>query len=63
MVETTALGAAMAAAFTLNLWTAKSDEISFSGTIFRPQMEKSVTDEKFSRWKEAVARSVGWAKI
>ena len=64
MVETTALGAAMAAAFTLNLWNPKSsDDMLASGTIFQPKMEKSVMDKKFLRWKEAVERSFGWAKV
>ena len=63
MVETTALGAAMAAAFTLKLWNFDSDQITNSRKIFNPKMEKSVRDEKFSRWKDAISRSVGWAKF
>ena len=63
MVETTALGAAMAAAFALNLWDFNSDQIANSRKVFSPKMAKSVRDEKFARWKDAISRSVGWAKF
>ena len=63
MVETTALGAAMAAALTLKLWNLKANEMTSSATIFHPKMSKSEANEKFGRWKEAIARSVGWAKV
>ena len=65
MVETTALGAAMAAAFTLDLWRPGSD-ISLSSpsaTLFHPKMERYKATEKFTRWKEAIRRSIGWAKL
>ena len=65
MVETTALGAAMAAAFTLDLWNPGSDISlsSTSATLFHPKMERYKATEKFTRWKEAIRRSVGWAKL
>lgn len=63
MVETTALGAAMAAAFTLELWDLQSNEMSSTATVFNPKMERSEANEKFTRWKDAIGRSVGWSKV
>ena len=65
MVETTALGAAMAAAFTLDLWNPDSNISlsSTSATLFHPKMERYEATEKFTRWKEAIRRSIGWAKL
>ena len=63
MVETTALGAAMASAYALDLWDFQSNQISSSATVFKPSMEKSVASEKFSRWKDAISKSVGWCKV
>ena len=63
MVETTALGAAMAAAYALGLWDFQSNEMSSTATVFKPKMEKSQADAKFSRWKEAISKSFGWSKV
>ena len=63
MVETTALGAAMASAYALGLWDFQSNEISSSATVFKPKMEKSKASAKFARWKDAISKSVGWCKV
>ena len=63
MVETTALGAAMASAYAVGLWDFQSNEISSSATVFKPKMEKSKAISKFARWKDAISKSVGWCKV
>ena len=63
MVETTALGAAMAAAYALELWDLQSNEKLSSSTVFKPKMVKSEANAKFSRWKDAISKSVGWCKV
>ena len=63
MVETTALGAAMAAAYALELWDLQSNEKLSSSTVFKPKMDKSEANAKFSRWKDAISKSVGWCKV
>ncbi len=63
MVETTSLGAAIAAAKTVGLWKnevgkAKADENK--STIFYPAMEDDVREAKFARWMKAIEKSFGW---
>ena len=56
IVERTAFGAALAAAFPLGLWSFDSDPIPGAITTFRPTMDKSVRDEKFRHWEEVIRK-------
>ena len=61
MAETTSLGAALAAAKTVGLWSVKDrDEGQTEVSVFRPEMEASLSDRKFKRWGEAIQRSLNW---
>lgn len=72
MVETTSLGAALAAAWTLGLWSMDQKDLPVhsddhhhhhkEATVFHPHMQMDVRDAKFGRWDEAVQRSLGWEK-
>ena len=71
MSETTSLGAALAAASTVGLWSIKDHEASTATeseqpqnvSIFKPEMRKEIRDAKFKRWTDAIQRSLGWASI
>ena len=63
MAETTSLGAALAAAKTMGLWSLESSEDKSSMTSFNPSMAKDIRDSKYKRWGEAIQRSLNWAKI
>lgn len=63
-VETTALGAALAAGVTLELW---SGDVLFAphqarkgATEFTPSGEAEARSLRYMRWKSAVGRSLGW---
>jgi glycerol kinase len=61
--ETTALGAALLAGLTSGIWT--RDELeSFNKAekVFAPQMEEEERERRYSAWKDAVSRTVGWEK-
>ncbi|XP_018579616.1 glycerol kinase [Anoplophora glabripennis] len=62
MLETTALGAAIAAgtAKGVEVWNAEKIEPVPSDT-FCPSISDDVRDIKYSRWKMAIRRSFGWA--
>ncbi len=62
-VETTALGAAMAAGYAIGLWNFESDIDSNSrdGDIeFKPKMDAKERSKKINVWKKAVERSLKW---
>jgi glycerol kinase len=63
MRETTALGAAIAAGFAVDIWR-EFDELKEINKkdrmIFRPQIEKSKSDRMFKKWEQAVEMSKGW---
>ena len=63
MAETTSLGAALAAAKTMGLWSLESNEDQSSTTSFSPSMSSEIRDAKYKRWGEAIQRSLNWAKI
>ena len=65
MSETTSLGAALAAASTVGLWSIKDHENNTSKdvSIFEPDMSLEIRDAKFRRWTDAIQRSLGWALI
>ena len=61
--ETTALGAAMLAGLAAGVW-GSLDDLRQVWTVqreFVPAMSISERDERYARWKEAVARARGWA--
>ncbi len=64
VLETTALGAAYLAGLTVNLWKSR-DELAHHWQLdrrFEPRMPREEAQAKLARWREAVARSRGWAK-
>jgi glycerol kinase len=64
VAETTALGAAYLAGLAVGYWKDLSD-ISRNWALdreFKPQMSAVVRDERYAQWREAVKRSLGWAK-
>jgi len=66
MLETTALGAAMAAgaADGVGVWSLRPEDLSHGTTdTFTPQIGDDERDVRFDRWKEAVVRSRGWVSV
>jgi glycerol kinase len=62
--ETTALGAAYAAGLAVGYW-GSVEELRSNwqiDTMFEPQMDSSQADRMYSRWEDAVERSLGWAQ-
>jgi glycerol kinase len=63
MRETTALGAAIAAGFAVDIWK-EFDELKEINrddrTIFTPQVKKSKSAKMFKKWEQAVEMSKGW---
>ncbi|KJE91890.1 glycerol kinase 2 [Capsaspora owczarzaki ATCC 30864] len=60
MAETTALGAAIAAAVGIGAWDPATNQIQQEKTIFHDTIDQADRDRRFKRWHEAVDRSVGW---
>ena len=66
-METTSLGAALAAGIGVGFWSV--DEAfadlkhATDGTLFEPKVPGKVADERHRRWKVAVERSMGLAEI
>ncbi len=61
--ETTALGAAYAAGLAVDYWESK-DELRSNWQVdreFEPEMAASEADRMYSRWADAVDRSLDWA--
>ena len=64
VTETTALGAAYLAGLATGVWS-DTDQISSLWAIdriFEPKMDEQARLHKIARWREAVERSLGWAK-
>jgi glycerol kinase len=65
MRETTALGAAIAAGFAVDIWK-EFDELKSINkddrTIFKPQISKKKSDAMFVHWSHAVEMSKGWVR-
>ena len=63
MLETTALGAAIAAGFAIGMWK-NFDELKAMNTLgatkFRPKIEKEEREKRFGRWEKAVDMCKGW---
>jgi len=60
MSECTALGAGIAAAQALGIWNV--DKIPGEVHTVNPSLDEGKRLERVGRWKEAVQRSLGWAK-
>ena len=62
--ETTALGAAFAAGLAVDYWGSR-DELSkkwHADRVYEPSIKEEERDKLYNRWREAVNRSLGWAK-
>ena len=64
ILETTALGAAGLAGLAVGFWksAAEFNDLRKIQKVFRPQEKFKHRNELYAKWKEAVARSRGWAK-
>ena len=64
MSETTSLGAAMAAAITMGLFSIEKlgNPQDLNASIFKPDISKETRDQKFKRWGDAIQRSLEWHK-
>jgi glycerol kinase len=63
MRETTALGAAIAAGFAVDIWKEFGElkEINKEDrTIFKPQIDAKKSAQMFKKWEQAVEMSKGW---
>ncbi|KAI9880556.1 MAG: Glycerol kinase [Pleopsidium flavum] len=63
MRETTALGAAIAAGFAIDIWTEFEElkEINRADrTIFKSEISKEQSEKMYKRWSKAVEMSKGW---
>lgn len=63
MRETTALGAAIAAGFAVDVWKSFDElkEVNTAGqTTFEPKMDGKAARKMFARWERAVVMSKGW---
>ena len=61
--ETTALGSAYAAGLAVGYWDSV-DDLRSNWKVereFEPEMEQAEADDKYSRWDDAVGRSLDWA--
>ena len=63
MRETTALGAAIAAGFAVDVWKEFEELSEINRTdrmVFRPQISKQQSAIMYKRWAKAVEMSKGW---
>uniref|UniRef100_A0A8D8YCE8 Glycerol kinase n=2 Tax=Cacopsylla melanoneura TaxID=428564 RepID=A0A8D8YCE8_9HEMI len=60
MVETTALGAAMAAGYAegVKVWDLENSSSQFD--TFTPKITDAEREYRYARWKMAIQRSLGW---
>ena len=66
MRETTALGAAIAAGFAVDVWK-ESEELKevnrANRTSFKPAISQKRSDDMFHRWERAVQMAKGWIDL
>jgi glycerol kinase len=65
MLETTALGAAIAAGFAIGVWESFDElkNVNTAGvTTFTPKIDAAEKDKRFARWEKAVKMCKGWAE-
>lgn len=63
MLETTALGAAIAAGFAVGVWKSfdQLKNINTAGVkIFQPSISTEESAKKFKKWEKAVEMCKGW---
>ena len=62
--ETTALGAAFAAGLAVDYWANRSElaKIWRAERIYEPKMKQRDREGLYAKWREAVTRSLSWAK-
>ncbi|XP_033122765.1 glycerol kinase-like [Anneissia japonica] len=60
MLETTALGAAVAAGKALGVWDINPDKNISGITTFTPSIDEKVRAKRFKKWLKAVQRSMQW---
>jgi glycerol kinase len=63
MLETTALGAAIAAGFASGVWETFDElkNVNTAGTTkFTPKIEKEEREKRFAKWEKAVEMCRGW---
>jgi glycerol kinase len=63
MLETTALGAAIAAGFAVGVWSTFEElkNVNTAGvTTFNPKISAEEKDKKFAKWEKAVNMCRGW---
>jgi glycerol kinase len=63
--ETTALGAALAAGYTVGFWDMSflTDHTPDEATTFLPEVTKEVAARRFKHWKKAVGRCLDLADL
>ena len=64
-IESTSVGAALAAGLHLGVWTEASvfgEEFTDADKVFTPAMAEEAREAKYAKWNEAVTRSFGWQK-
>jgi glycerol kinase len=64
MLETTALGAAIAAGFAIGVWQSFDElkNVNIAGVkTFEPKINKEEREKRFRRWEKAVEMCRGWA--
>ena len=60
--ETTALGAAYLAGLEVGVWSGM-DDVTGNWMLdreFRPELERSIADQRYEKWQRAVQRSLAW---
>ncbi|PSR35008.1 MAG: glycerol kinase [Sulfobacillus benefaciens] len=64
MTETTALGAAYLAGLGIGIWKSVDQlpDTRYAVDVFEPHMTRTVADQKYQRWQDAVSRSRHWAQ-
>ena len=63
MRETTALGAAIAAGFAVDVWKEFEELKDINREdrmIFKPQISNEASEKMYTRWEKAVEMSRGW---
>eukprot|EP00736_Rhodelphis_marinus_P011512 Rmarinus@m.12695 len=62
LVETTAFGVAFAAGLAVGLWKSPSDLKQTVASEFASKISSEAREEKYTRWCQAVDRSLDWDK-
>jgi glycerol kinase len=64
VAETTALGAAFAAGLAAGVWESEEELCDrwVEDRRWEPRMDPAARDRELTRWRAAVARSLGWSE-